>query len=233
MLFIVSEVELRPAPTDVEAHADAKPRVTIERAGGVKCERCWRYVPAVSSEPDLGRPVRALPGRTGRGHPWMTSSRQATRASRRSRPRRRLEIWLPVVIVALDQVTKAMVRRTLPLHESVTVIPGFLDFTHVRNTGAAFGILNGVGLSVQDRAASPLIAMAALVGVGVYAASLAHAPAARPDRAGAHHRRRGRQPHRPGDCRARSSISSMSTGGRIISGRSTSPTRRSRSAWPS
>ena len=51
MLFIVSEVELRPAPTDVEASAEAMPRVTIERAGGVKCERCWRYVPSVSSEP--------------------------------------------------------------------------------------------------------------------------------------------------------------------------------------
>jgi isoleucyl-tRNA synthetase len=49
MLFIVSEVELRPAPDDGEA----KPRVTIERAGGVKCERCWRYVPSVSSDPDL------------------------------------------------------------------------------------------------------------------------------------------------------------------------------------
>jgi isoleucyl-tRNA synthetase len=53
MLFIVSEVKLRPAPDDVEAHAEAKPRVTIERAGGVKCERCWRYVPAVSTDPDL------------------------------------------------------------------------------------------------------------------------------------------------------------------------------------
>ncbi len=63
MLFIVSEVELRPAPTDVEAHAEARPRVTIERAGGVKCERCWRYVPTVSSEPAVGRAVRALPGR--------------------------------------------------------------------------------------------------------------------------------------------------------------------------
>jgi isoleucyl-tRNA synthetase len=51
MLFIVSEVELRKAPADVEAHAEAAPRVTIERAGGVKCERCWRYVPKVSSEP--------------------------------------------------------------------------------------------------------------------------------------------------------------------------------------
>jgi isoleucyl-tRNA synthetase len=51
MLFIVSDVELRPAPTDVEASGEARPRVTIERAGGVKCERCWRYVPAVSSDP--------------------------------------------------------------------------------------------------------------------------------------------------------------------------------------
>ena len=66
MLFIVSEVELRPAPPDVEAHAEAKPRVTIERAGGVKCERCWRYVPAVSTRSGLGRAVRALPGRARR-----------------------------------------------------------------------------------------------------------------------------------------------------------------------
>jgi isoleucyl-tRNA synthetase len=52
MLFIVSEVELRPAPADVEAHAEAAPRITIERAGGVKCERCWRYVHAVSTAPE-------------------------------------------------------------------------------------------------------------------------------------------------------------------------------------
>jgi isoleucyl-tRNA synthetase len=50
MLFIVSEVELRPAPADVEAHAEAAPRITIERASGLKCERCWRYVPEVSTE---------------------------------------------------------------------------------------------------------------------------------------------------------------------------------------
>jgi len=52
MLFIVSEVELRPAPADVEAHAEAAPRIAIERAAGVKCERCWRYVPSVSHEPE-------------------------------------------------------------------------------------------------------------------------------------------------------------------------------------
>src|SRR5262249_10188357 len=51
MLFIVSEVELRPAPPEVEANAGARPRVTIERASGVKCERCWRYVQSVSNDP--------------------------------------------------------------------------------------------------------------------------------------------------------------------------------------
>ena len=45
MLFIVSEVELRPAIGDGL-------QVTIEKARGVKCERCWRYVPKVSSDPD-------------------------------------------------------------------------------------------------------------------------------------------------------------------------------------
>jgi isoleucyl-tRNA synthetase len=52
MLFIVSEVELRPGPADVDAHNEALPRVTIERASGVRCERCWRYVPKVSTDPE-------------------------------------------------------------------------------------------------------------------------------------------------------------------------------------
>jgi isoleucyl-tRNA synthetase len=29
------------------------PRVTIERASGVKCERCWRIVPSVATEPAI------------------------------------------------------------------------------------------------------------------------------------------------------------------------------------
>ena len=87
--------------------------------------------------------------------------------------RRRLEIWLPLLIVVIDQLTKAMVRATLPLHESVTVVPGLVDFTHVRNTGAAFGILNAVDFPFKTVVIA-VIATAALVGVGMYAASLAH-----------------------------------------------------------
>jgi signal peptidase II len=88
-------------------------------------------------------------------------------------PQRRLEIWLPLLIVGLDQLTKALVRATLPLHESVTLIPGLVDFTHVRNTGAAFGFLNTVDFPYKT-AVIALIATAALVGVGMYAAGLAH-----------------------------------------------------------
>ncbi|UZQ84566.1 signal peptidase II [Thermoclostridium stercorarium] len=48
---------------------------------------------------------------------------------------------LIAVLFALDQVTKAYVRDNLPLGVRNEVIPGFFYFTHVENTGAAFGIL--------------------------------------------------------------------------------------------
>jgi isoleucyl-tRNA synthetase len=48
MLFIVSEIELRAGSAD----GDDDVRVEVEKAPGVKCERCWRWVPMVRSEPD-------------------------------------------------------------------------------------------------------------------------------------------------------------------------------------
>jgi len=90
-----------------------------------------------------------------------------------NQPPRRLEIWLPLAIVALDQLTKAIVRSNVPLHSSVTVVPGLMDFTHVRNSGAAFGILNVTEFPFKT-AVIAVIAIAALIGVGMYAASLAH-----------------------------------------------------------
>jgi signal peptidase II len=85
---------------------------------------------------------------------------------------RRFDLWLPVVVVALDQAAKALVRRSLSIHDSVTVVPGFLDFTHVRNTGAAFGFLNAVDFPLKTVVIA-IVAMAALVGVALYAKSLA------------------------------------------------------------
>ncbi len=51
MLFIVSDVELRLSAQEGDG-GDLEPRITIERAGGVKCDRCWRYVSSVSREPE-------------------------------------------------------------------------------------------------------------------------------------------------------------------------------------
>ena len=78
-----------------------------------------------------------------------------------------------MVIVAVDQATKAMVRASVPVHDSVTVIPGFLDITHALNSGAAFGILNGADFPFKTVIIA-VIATAALIGVGMYAASLSH-----------------------------------------------------------
>ena len=44
--------------------------------------------------------------------------------------------------VLLDQLTKFYIIANFHLHESQTVIDGFLDFTYVQNTGAVGGILS-------------------------------------------------------------------------------------------
>ena len=48
MLFIVSEVELIAGPR--EGTDDV--RVTVGKASGVKCDRCWRFVSSVRTEPE-------------------------------------------------------------------------------------------------------------------------------------------------------------------------------------
>ncbi len=47
-------------------------------------------------------------------------------------------------IVALDQITKALVVANIPLSGHVAFLPGFLDFTYLRNTGAAFSSFEGM-----------------------------------------------------------------------------------------
>jgi len=88
------------------------------------------------------------------------------------RRRRWLELWLPIAIVALDQLSKALVRANLRVYDSVTIIPNLMDFTHVRNTGAAFGMLDASDFPLKTTVIA-VIATAALIGVGLYSANLA------------------------------------------------------------
>lgn len=50
--------------------------------------------------------------------------------------------WLLIALAAigLDQLSKYLIVHHIPVQDSVTVIPGFFSLSHVRNTGAAFGL---------------------------------------------------------------------------------------------
>jgi signal peptidase II len=47
------------------------------------------------------------------------------------------------VVLLFDQITKVYVDRTLHNFQSVEIIKNLFHITHVRNTGAAFGLLAG------------------------------------------------------------------------------------------
>jgi len=89
----------------------------------------------------------------------------------RDRPRQAFTYGLAGLIVLLDQAAKAIVRSQLPLHESVSVIPGVLDITHVQNSGAAFGILNATDFPFKS-AIMLAVAIAAFVAIAYYATQL-------------------------------------------------------------
>ena len=52
---------------------------------------------------------------------------------------------LSAVVIALDQIVKAIVMSALQLHVPHPVIPGFLNWTLAFNTGAAFSFLDNQG----------------------------------------------------------------------------------------
>ena len=53
---------------------------------------------------------------------------------------RKYFFFIAAAVLLLDRLTKWSVASNIPLHDSVTVIPGCFQLTHVENTGAAFGL---------------------------------------------------------------------------------------------
>jgi signal peptidase II len=86
--------------------------------------------------------------------------------------RRPLLLSVVALVVVVDQAVKAVVRPRLDLYDSVSVIPGLFSLTRVHNTGAAFGLMNGVDFPFKA-AVLALLQTAALVGLTVYVAMLA------------------------------------------------------------
>jgi len=73
-------------------------------------------------------------------------------------------LLVALAVLALDQWTKWLVERHLPLSAVEPVFPGF-NLTHVRNTGVAFGLFAEPGGTSWPLA---LLGIAALAAVGAY-----------------------------------------------------------------
>ena len=82
-----------------------------------------------------------------------------------------LELWTLALVAFADQASKALVRQMLPLGDSRSIIPNLLDFTHVHNTGAAFGLLNAADFPYKSTVMI-LVAGLALVVIATYATQL-------------------------------------------------------------
>jgi len=53
------------------------------------------------------------------------------------------------VVVAADQLAKALIVRHVPLHHVIAVIDGCLNLTHIHNPGGAFGLMAGLDPAVR------------------------------------------------------------------------------------
>ena len=55
-----------------------------------------------------------------------------------------LYLLLSAGVAVLDQITKYLTVRFIPLYEHIEVLPGVVGLTYVRNTGAAFSSFEGM-----------------------------------------------------------------------------------------
>jgi signal peptidase II len=72
----------------------------------------------------------------------------------------KLAAYVSLVIIVADQITKWIIRTNIPLYSRINVLP-FFDITHLRNTGAAFGILRGLPESLRF----PLFAIVLVIAI--------------------------------------------------------------------
>jgi signal peptidase II len=56
------------------------------------------------------------------------------------RAMRKYHLLIALFVLVLDRITKWMVAKDIPLHDSKQIISGFFYLTHVENRGAAFSL---------------------------------------------------------------------------------------------
>ena len=68
---------------------------------------------------------------------------------------------LALALFAVDRWSKLAVAAAMPLHSSKSIIPGFFDLVHARNTGIAFSLFADAGPLLKDFILPALSAIAA------------------------------------------------------------------------
>jgi signal peptidase II len=68
-----------------------------------------------------------------------------------------------IIVLALDQLTKAWASQNLPFHQLRGVIDHWIEFDLTNNQGAAFGILSGQGLLLDVLVALLLVGLLVFV----------------------------------------------------------------------
>ena len=86
----------------------------------------------------------------------------------------KLILSLLIFIVLLDQISKLIVDRTMPLNYSISVIEDFFNLTYIRNTGAAFGIFAGSSAALRQ----PFLILFSLLAIGFIIMMLRRLPEA-------------------------------------------------------
>lgn len=82
--------------------------------------------------------------------------------------RRRVFLLVLLAVVVADQASKLLILRGLPQNGSLAVIDGFFQLVHVRNTGAAFGLLAGLSRTSSTLLFTLAYGVAVLVLVHLY-----------------------------------------------------------------
>jgi signal peptidase II len=82
---------------------------------------------------------------------------------------------IALAVLVADQVTKLIVIASMDIHASIPVIDGFLALTHVRNSGAAFGLFSGAPAG-PVRAGLIIVSVLAVVLIWAYAREGWHEP---------------------------------------------------------
>ena len=141
----------------------------LHRQRASRCARAKPRAPSASSTPPV-------PSASAAGHGRPRSARCHRQASASAAPRCWRSREAPAGVPAADgaassgstRLTKAAVVRSIELHgPHVPLVDGLLSLSHVRNRGAAFGLLSDWDLPYQSVLLS-LLSLGALLAIAVY-----------------------------------------------------------------